>query len=279
MAVANVLYLGPLSLSRHRGYYWHKTGHNKNFTVSEGASADCTVASKDREEEYTYRVYCLGSCVDGLGASWARKQAIDDVLDLAITNGGRMVLLWRENGATLRRELLGGVAKEADFELQRQHNQIIPLDVSVTLRDSLILDPIYPAAIDSDWCDNTKVYKAVLVDSASTVLTQGPVNYLADYTSLSEFDGTNYARALVTARTCAVAGDMWSCDDISFPGLGAGTLDVAAMVIYHTVGPNDVVASAIPYPFFGGMFVPGGGATTFRVNAQGLLRLDAKVWF
>lgn len=274
----NHLLLGSLSLSKRFGYYWAKSGHNKNFSVS-GDNADCAVSSSARDEEYIYRVY-VRPCArgDALGISWDGKQAIDDVLDRAINNKGRTVLVWRENGAVMRRELIGGAAREVLFETQRHSGQVMALDVSVTLRNSIILDPIIPAAIDGDWCDEDSTYWALLVDEDSSMLTQGNVSNLDDYTTLSEFDGAGYARVKVTGRKCM--GTVWTADDIVFPNVSPGTSSIAGLIIYHTPMVDDVVVGSIPYTFFGGMFEPDAVDTTltFRVNAEGLYSAAAHGW-
>lgn len=272
----NYLHIGSLSLGP--GYKWVKTSHRHSFVIS-GDDVDCSSSAEDDKEEYTYRIYCQGAC--DLGRSWELKERIDDQMRLAGANKGRMTFLWRENGAKLRREIIGGSCQEVQFELQRTHRQTIALDVTVELQNSLLLDPQFPSSIGSPWCDNDiEIFYAMLVGTGSSVLTEGPLNNPADYSNLDEFDGSGYARSLVTNRKCAAP--IYSADDISFPDLEAGTEPIGALVIYRQFGAGDadnLITGVIPYTFWGGdPIMPTGDTLTFRTNALGVFNTDVRPW-
>ncbi len=119
--------------------------------------------------------------------------------------------------------------------------------------------------------------RAMLVMTNTTADTEDDSNFIGDFTTLDEMDGSGYARVALTSE--AVAEDAannraeFNADDITFSAVGVGTRQVAALVLYKHV-TND--ADSIPLVYFDGTGFPltaGGGDLKFLAPTEGYLQL------
>ena len=104
--------------------------------------------------------------------------------------------------------------------------------------------------------------RIILVMGNSTVLSEPNTEFVDDFTTLDEYDGTNYARKILGSQavTEQLANDRtyFTSSGVTWAALGNGTRTAIAMVIYKHVN-NDadspvlaVIDDPAIFPFNGG---------------------------
>lgn len=253
------------------GYRVIQTSDKSNQQLNVNSSTlECTSSDEDSAKTLNYQVWCRGN--GSLDRAHVLKERIEAELRIANASKGHIVFQKKMDDYDVRRELTGGFVEQKDFELEYTRCRTVSLDVTLGIKDSLILSPARASSIGGDWATPASVYRALLVMSNSTMLAS-PItsNFLSDYgAGLDEFNGSNYARVNVLGRT--ISGTQHRSADITFPTLGNGARPIAGLVVIRFViddTDSDIVGIA-RYDLFGGQFNPEGLTTTFRVNAKGL---------
>lgn len=119
--------------------------------------------------------------------------------------------------------------------------------------------------------------RAILVMSNTTADTEVDSEFVADITTLDEYDGASYARVALTSEAFAadLADDRaeWTADQFVFTSLGAGTRQCVGLILYLHV-TNDADSPVIAFYDGAGFPFDGNGQNvTFNVNAAGLLNV------
>lgn len=268
-----IIKLGDVNIAG-PGFQVAEVANKSNFTVGGGRGGSCATATESSKRTLDYKVHARGGCDLGLARAYELAERIQDELDLANANRGHMLYYKKLDNYTLRRELMGGKIDYVNMELQYSRKRIVAMDISVEIQDSVIIGPVLPANISGgEWTDTNEVYKAVLVTTGSSVLTEPAPNFLAGYATLDEFAGANYARVELPATGRTISGDQYHAADISFPRLGNDNLPIGAVVIIRLV--NDDTDSPVTgvLPLYES-FNPNGLTTTFKVNAKGLFDIS-----
>lgn len=119
-------------------------------------------------------------------------------------------------------------------------------------------------------------FRIILVMTNTTLDTEQDDEFVADTTTLDEYDGATYAR--ITLAGEAVNDDAannrgeFDVNDFSWATLGAGTRQAAGMALIKFV-TNDADSFLIGWIDTGGFpFSGNGGAVNITVNAEGLLQ-------
>lgn len=92
--------------------------------------------------------------------------------------------------------------------------------------------------------------RAILVMSSTTVDTENDgIAFLADFTTLDEFDGANNERKVLAGRAVVlddgIDGAKFDFDDITWTALGAGARQIQSMLLYkHVTNDTDSVPIA-----------------------------------
>jgi len=125
---------------------------------------------------------------------------------------------------------------------------------------------------------STADIRALAVMTNTTADTEKDVNFIADFTTLDEFNGANYARTTFATQTVTQdnANDRTELDteDIAYTALGAGTRQMAGHVIYVHV-TNDSDSYPIAFIDDNMPFTAQGTNVTFVVNTEGLIQISA----
>lgn len=118
--------------------------------------------------------------------------------------------------------------------------------------------------------------RALLVMTNTTADTEQDTEFIGGLTTLDEMDGANYARKTFSSQ--AVAEDAgnnraeFDGEDFTWTALGAGTRQVAGVVIFRFI-TNDAASELIAYIDTGGFpFTANGGNFTITWNAEGILQ-------
>ena len=118
--------------------------------------------------------------------------------------------------------------------------------------------------------------RVALVMTNTTADTEDDVAFLADFTTLDEFDGTNYVRKTLAGN--ALAKDAtnnrseFDANDVTWTALGAGTRQASGMILFLQV-TNDSDSPAIAFIDDGGFpFTANGGDVTIQWNAEGIVQ-------
>lgn len=116
--------------------------------------------------------------------------------------------------------------------------------------------------------------RAAILSTNTTADTENSgINFVGDFTTLDEYNGSGYVRKALTETANvddANTRGEFDFSDITWSSLGAGTRDGQGLLIYlHAT--ND--ADSIPLFFidFTSNFTGNGGDVTFQVNAEGAL--------
>ena len=116
--------------------------------------------------------------------------------------------------------------------------------------------------------------RVILVMTNTTSDTEKDVDFIADFSTLDEYDGANYARKALGSE--AVSDDdsnnrtMFDAADTSWTALGAGARQAQAMLYYQHV-TNDADSVPLMYCESGGFpFTGNGGNVPVTFNASGL---------
>jgi len=118
--------------------------------------------------------------------------------------------------------------------------------------------------------------RVAAVMTNTTCDTEEDVALMNGFTTLDEMDGANYARIallneVVNTDNTNDRGE-FDADNITWSSLGAGTRDVAGLVVYKHV-TNDTDSVPICYIDSGGFpFTANGGDLTIQWNAEGILQ-------
>jgi hypothetical protein len=118
--------------------------------------------------------------------------------------------------------------------------------------------------------------RVLLVMTDTTADTEQDDKFVADITTLDEFDGSGYSRQALANEVVAAdaANDRgeFDADNTTFATLGAGTRQIAAAVIYKHV-TNDADSLLIAYVDSGGFpITANGGDIVISWNAEGILQ-------
>ena len=119
--------------------------------------------------------------------------------------------------------------------------------------------------------------RIILVMTNSTADTEEDKEFVGDFTTLDEYDGTNNTRK--TLANDALNEDLpnnraeFDADNITWTALGVGTRQALGMVLYLHV-TNDADSKPVAYIDTGGFpFDGNGGDVTVTWNAEGILQV------
>ena len=141
---------------------------------------------------------------------------------------------------------------------------------------SHVYTPAKAKLLSADLDLNAHDIRLILCMSNTTADTDQDAEFVGSITTLDEMDGANYVRKALANE--AVNTDNannrgeFDADDVTWTALGAGTRQVAGVVIYRHV-TNDADSSLIAYIDSGGFpFSANGGDVTIAWNAEGILQ-------
>lgn len=116
--------------------------------------------------------------------------------------------------------------------------------------------------------------KLLMTNTTADSENDGITN-LSDFTTLDEQDGTNYAVKALSGKAVAIdtGNDRaeFDADDVTWTSLGAGTRDVAGILVYKHVDGTDANDIAIAWVEKSGQ--PDGSNFTINWDAEGILQL------
>ncbi len=118
--------------------------------------------------------------------------------------------------------------------------------------------------------------RAILVMTNTTCDTEEDKTFIDQFTTLDELDGAGYGREALAneAVTNDDANDRGEFDatDLTFAAVGAGTRQVAGLVLYLFVTDD---TDGIPIAFIDddAPYTPGGGDIVYTWNVEGILQL------
>ena len=118
--------------------------------------------------------------------------------------------------------------------------------------------------------------RIALLMTNTTADTEEDVATISAFTTLDEMDGANYSRAALASEAVAAdnANDRgeFDADNVTFSSLGAGTRDIAGILLYkHVTDDTDSVPMA--WIDSGGFpITANGGDLTISWNAEGILQ-------
>jgi len=142
---------------------------------------------------------------------------------------------------------------------------------------SLVYTPAKKKLLDGALNLGSDDIRALLVMTNTTADTDEDAEFIGDIGTLDEMDGANYARqALANEATAADTPNdraTFDADDVTFASLGAGTRQVAGLVLYKHV-TNDADSPVIAFIDSGGFpFAANGLDLVVQWNADGILTL------
>lgn len=119
--------------------------------------------------------------------------------------------------------------------------------------------------------------RALLVMTNTTADTEEDVATISAFTTLDEMDGSGYARQALGSEVVAADNTNnrgeFDAGDVTFASVGAGTRQVAAILIYKHV-TNDSDSIPLFYIDSGGFpFAAAGGNIQVAWNAEGVAQL------
>lgn len=118
--------------------------------------------------------------------------------------------------------------------------------------------------------------RAILVMTNTTADTEEDTEFIGDFTTLDEMDGANYVRIALANETVNLDTinnrAEFDADNITWTALGAGTRDVAALLIYIHV-TNDTDSWPFVYIDDQFPFSANGGDLTINFNAEGIAQV------
>lgn len=136
-----------------------------------------------------------------------------------------------------------------------------------------------PAAVDFgkgniDLVNNT--LRLILVMTNTTADTETDKHYVANFTTLDEYDGANYARKTLAGKTFTedvanIRGEL-QFTAVTYSALGAGTRAAQGVVLIKFV-TNDADSIAIAFFPFSSNFTGNGGDLTLTPDAEGFLQI------
>jgi hypothetical protein len=149
---------------------------------------------------------------------------------------------------------------------------------------SHVYTPAKTALLNGDFDYNADDIRLILVMTNTTADTEQDDANVGDIGTLDEFDGSGYTSGYgnrVQLANEAINEDApndraeFDADNVTLSSLGAGTRDIAGLVIYrHTGSTADSDAKLIAYIDSGGFpFGPNGGDLTINWNAEGILQV------
>jgi len=118
--------------------------------------------------------------------------------------------------------------------------------------------------------------RAILVMTNTTVDTEvDAIDYISDFTTLDEMDGSNYARAAL-ANEAAAEDDVndrgeFDADNITWTSLGAGTRNIQGVLLYEHV-TNDADSEPICFIEFTSSVAADGSDFQIQWDDEGILR-------
>jgi hypothetical protein len=124
---------------------------------------------------------------------------------------------------------------------------------------------------------DTDSIRAALVMTNTTCDTEEDKQLMNAFTTLDEMDGANYVRKVLASTAVAAdeANDRgeFDADDVTWSSLGAGTREIAALVIYKHV-TDDTDSIPIAYMYSTDFPFPAVGATIIvQWDAEGILQV------
>lgn len=141
---------------------------------------------------------------------------------------------------------------------------------------SFVYTPAKTALLNGDLDFAAHDIRVLLVMTDTTADTDQDVQFVGSIGTLDEMNGANYARQAlgseVVNEDAANNRAEFDAADTVFTNLGAGTRNVAGMVLYRHV-TNDADSPLIAYIDTGGFPYTANGATlTVQWNAEGILQ-------
>lgn len=140
---------------------------------------------------------------------------------------------------------------------------------------SFVYTPAKTALLNGDLDFAAQDMRIMLVMTNTTADTDQDVQFVGDIGTLDEMDGANYARQALGSE--AVNQDAannraeFDATDSVFTNLGAGTRNVAGIVLYRHV-TNDADSPLIAYIDSGFPYTANGATLTVQWNAEGILQ-------
>jgi|SRR5688572_3980037 len=123
----------------------------------------------------------------------------------------------------------------------------------------------------------TQDMRIMLVMTNTTADTDQDAEFIASITTLDQMDGANYTAGGVALASEAVNEDAannraeFDAADTVFANLGAGTRNVAGIVLYRFV-TNNADSPVIAYIDSGFPYTANGATLTIQWNAEGILQ-------
>lgn len=122
--------------------------------------------------------------------------------------------------------------------------------------------------------------RVILVMTSTTANTEKDVNTIAAFTTLDEYDGSNYTTGGAALASKVVTEDpsnnraFFDAADLTFSALGAGTRQCKAAIIYKFI-TNLGLSVPLAYVDTGGFPFSGNGSNvTLQWNAAGLIQMN-----
>lgn len=140
---------------------------------------------------------------------------------------------------------------------------------------SFVYTPAKTALLNGDLDFAANDMRILLVMTNTTADTEQDAQFVGSITTLDEMNGTNYARQALGSE--AVNEDAannraeFDATDAVFTNLGAGTRNVAGIVLYKHV-TNDADSPLVAYIDDGFPYVANGATLTIQWNAEGILQ-------
>lgn len=141
---------------------------------------------------------------------------------------------------------------------------------------SFVYTPAKAKLLSGDLDFETHHIRVMLLMSNTTAGVQEDTATISGFTTLDEYDGTNYARQALTAKVVnqnnANNRGEFDADDVTWTALGAGARNCVAILVYHYVTndedsiPIAYIDNAPQFPFNGN-----GGDVTIQWNANGII--------
>lgn len=114
---------------------------------------------------------------------------------------------------------------------------------------------------------------ALLMTNTTADTENDGIDFVADFTTLDEFDGANYVRKVLASTAVAVddANDRagFDCADITWTALGAGTRSIAGLLVFEHI-TNDAASPVGWWLEYSSPKTPDG--SDFIVSINDLLR-------
>lgn len=140
---------------------------------------------------------------------------------------------------------------------------------------SFVYTPAKTALLNGDLDFAANDIRIALVMTNTTADTEQDMQFVGSLTTLDEMDGANYARQTLANESvnedAANNRAEFDATDAVFTNLGAGTRNVAGIVLYKHV-TNDADSPLIAYIDDGFPYTANGATLTIQWNAEGILQ-------